>query len=97
MGYQSKTYSLSDEVIEAIEAARAEGVTPNQLLLDLLVKGQPVGRLATEEELGKVERNVTPRPVAKRGIQVEARSAKTCEHGKMSGYHCGMCGGLAKV
>ena len=25
MGYQSKTYSLSDEVVEAIEAARAKG------------------------------------------------------------------------
>jgi hypothetical protein len=37
MGYQSKTYSLSDEVVEAIEAAKAKGVTPNQLLKSALL------------------------------------------------------------
>lgn len=37
MGFQSKTYSLSDEVVAAIEAARAAGETPNQLLTRLLV------------------------------------------------------------
>lgn len=38
MGYQSKTYSLSDEVVAAIEAARAAGETPNQLLQRVLVQ-----------------------------------------------------------
>lgn len=32
MGYQSKTYSLSDEVVAVIEGARAAGLTPNQFL-----------------------------------------------------------------
>jgi hypothetical protein len=32
MGYQSKTYSLSDQVVEAIEAAKAGGLSPNQFL-----------------------------------------------------------------
>ena len=36
MKYQSKTYSLSDEVVEAIDAARAEGLTPNRFLRRLL-------------------------------------------------------------
>jgi hypothetical protein len=36
MGYQSKTYSLSDEVIEAIEAAKTGGLTPNQFLRRLI-------------------------------------------------------------
>jgi len=36
MGFQSKTYSLSDEVIEAIEAEKAAGVSPNQFLRRLL-------------------------------------------------------------
>lgn len=38
MGYQSKTYSLSDEVVQAIEAKRAEGVTPDQYLWSLIFK-----------------------------------------------------------
>lgn len=38
MGYQSKTYSLSDEVVAAIETARRErGETPNQLLRRVLL------------------------------------------------------------
>lgn len=32
MGFQSKTYSLSDEVVAVFERLKAEGVTPNQLL-----------------------------------------------------------------
>ena len=36
MGYRSKTYSLSDEVVEAIEAARSRGLTPNKFLRQLL-------------------------------------------------------------
>ena len=36
MPYQSKTYSLSDEVIAAIEAAREQGLTPNRFLRRVL-------------------------------------------------------------
>lgn len=36
MGYRSKTYSLSDEVIEAIERAKAGGTSPNQFLRELM-------------------------------------------------------------
>lgn len=36
MPYQSKTYSLSDEVIAAIEAARAKGLSPNKFLRQVL-------------------------------------------------------------
>lgn len=32
MPYQSKTYSLSDEVIAVIEQFKAQGVSPNRLL-----------------------------------------------------------------
>lgn len=38
MGYQSKTYSLSDEVVAAIDAKRAEGITPDQYLWALIFK-----------------------------------------------------------
>lgn len=36
MGYQSKTYSLSDEVVAAIDRARASGETPNRYLQRLI-------------------------------------------------------------
>jgi hypothetical protein len=36
MPYQSKTYSLSNEVIAAIEAAREQGETPNKFLRRVL-------------------------------------------------------------
>lgn len=36
MGYQSKTYSLSDEVVEAIESAKAGGTSPNRFLRQLM-------------------------------------------------------------
>jgi hypothetical protein len=36
MAYQSKTYSLSDEVVAVIEAAKAGGTSPNKLLRRVL-------------------------------------------------------------
>lgn len=36
MPYQSKTYSLSDEVIAAIDAAKAKGESPNKFLRRVL-------------------------------------------------------------
>ena len=44
MGYQSKTYSLSDEVVAAIEAKRAEGVSPDQYLWSLIFRTQKVSK-----------------------------------------------------
>lgn len=57
MAYQSKTYSLSDEVVEAIEAARAQGETPNQLLRRLLLS--PVDLDAVGPELSSKRGKVT--------------------------------------
>lgn len=37
MGYQSKTWSLSDEVVAIIEAAKANGESPNQFLRRVLL------------------------------------------------------------
>lgn len=36
MAYQSKTYSLSDEVVAAIEMARRDGLSPNKFLRQLV-------------------------------------------------------------
>ncbi len=38
MGYQSKTYSLSDEVIDVLEQYKDLGVTPNRLLTVVLIE-----------------------------------------------------------
>ena len=36
MGYQSKTWSLSDEVVQAVEEARRHGLSPNQYFRQLI-------------------------------------------------------------
>lgn len=41
MAYQSKTYSLSEEVIAAIDAARLAGETPNQFLRRVIAAEKP--------------------------------------------------------
>lgn len=41
MPYQSKTYSLSDEVVAAIDAAREQGETPNKFLRRVLGLDRP--------------------------------------------------------
>lgn len=40
MAYQSKTYSLSDEVVAVFERFKTEGVTPNQLLMRIFGIGK---------------------------------------------------------
>ena len=40
MGYQSKTYSLSDEVVAAIEEKREAGVTPDRFLWSLIFQAK---------------------------------------------------------
>lgn len=56
MAYQSKTYSLSDEVVAAIEHAKAQGQSPNQLLRRALLDadGKLIQRLRP-----KAQRNGT--------------------------------------
>ena len=40
MGYQSKTWSLSDEVVAVFEEFKAKGVSPNQLLTRIFAIGK---------------------------------------------------------
>lgn len=47
MAYQSKTWSLSDEVVEAVEAARLRGETPNQFFKRLIKEWEYACREAT--------------------------------------------------
>lgn len=61
MGYQSKTYSLSDEVVEAIEAARARGETPNQLLRRVLLRISEEPRSMSSAQREPHTTYVTPR------------------------------------
>jgi hypothetical protein len=69
MGYQSKTYSLSDEVVEAIDAARAGGLTPNQFLRRALGIEAGDGESRTSEPTAKKVKdwraNRTPLPKPK--------------------------------
>lgn len=64
MGYQSKTYSLSDEVIDAIESAKAGGTSPNKFLRELMgLDGESEPRVsspvvANSAQIAGVERGV---------------------------------------
>lgn len=58
MAYQSKTYSLSDEVVAAIELARQGGLSPNQLLRRALLTAD--GKLAQRLQ-PKTPKNGKPR------------------------------------
>lgn len=40
MGYQSKTWSLSDEVVAAVDDAKTRGESPNQFFLRLIREAQ---------------------------------------------------------
>lgn len=46
MGYQSKTWSLSDEVVAVFDEFKERGVSPNQLLMRVFA-------------IGKINRNFT--------------------------------------
>lgn len=62
MSYQSKTYSLSDEVVAAIEAARNRGLTPNKYLrgLVLLAAATEAGEYTTlSSVLARLEQGST--------------------------------------
>lgn len=58
MAYQSKTYSLSDEVVAAIDAARASGISPNRYLRHLLGIDPIVS--TTSEKVAEVQPIVKP-------------------------------------
>jgi hypothetical protein len=65
MPYQSKTYSLSDEVVTAIEAKRAEGVSPDQYLWSLIFRTQKISKralAAQERAAGDVTAKAVGRP-----------------------------------
>lgn len=60
MGFQSKTYSLSDEVVAAIEVARARGLTPNKFFLHLLAFEQS---MTTEPEDLRIDATARREPL----------------------------------
>lgn len=60
MSYQSKTYSLSGEVVAAIEAAKATGESPNQYLWRLIFGG----RKASERDVAQLVASVVTVPVS---------------------------------
>lgn len=66
MGYQSKTWSLSDEVVAVIEAAKANGETPNQFLRRVLLTER--GGVRTEAPL---THSITDTPPPARELLVE--------------------------
>lgn len=59
MAYQSKTYSLSDEVVAAIETAKAQGLSPNRLLKWVLLDkdGKLAQRLQAKNPMKTTARN----------------------------------------
>ncbi len=68
MGYQSKTYSLSDEVVEEIERQKAAGVSPDRLLwAALLQKRKPSKRAQRAVELAQSD--VTAQVVGRDDIE----------------------------
>lgn len=62
MGFQSKTYSLSDEVVAAIEVARSQGLTPNKFLRQLLKidENQTTGKGTVRDHVRQERLKVTP-------------------------------------
>lgn len=60
MPYQSKTYSLSDEVVAAIESAKATGESPNQYLWRLIFGG----RKASKRDVAQLVASVVTVPIS---------------------------------
>jgi hypothetical protein len=79
----------------------------NELVKRLKSEAALAGVTLREYVIGKLENDRAvdvPRaaevPARKRGAGTSERVSKpspTCPHGKEKGYHCGLCGGLAKV
>lgn len=65
MGYQSKTYSLSDEVVKAIDSARERGMTPNKYLLHLLAFEQSMTTKPDEIRVELAAETVSRKPPLK--------------------------------
>lgn len=65
MGHQSKTYSLSDEVIGVIEMARANGETPNKFLRRVLGIDKNI-ELAQRSKVTTETRRIRPKDDSKR-------------------------------
>lgn len=58
MAYQSKTYSLSDEVVAIFEDFRKQGVSPNQLLMRIFDLGKinPNGSIGDDSDIDEYRR-----------------------------------------
>lgn len=84
MGYQSKTYSLSDDVVAAIERAKVGGTSPNKFLRQLMGLD---GNGAEEVPVPVVAR-VDPAsiPGVSRGVPVQAPPVSTV---RVMCQHCG--------
>lgn len=68
MGFKSKTYSLSDEVIAIFDEFKAQGVSPNQLLMRIMGIGKidPNGGLDDNRDIEEMRRRHTQ---AERGLR----------------------------
>lgn len=73
MGYPSKTYSLSDEVVEAIDAARASGLSPNQFLRRALGIDKENGS-SPEPKEHVAQRAPKAKKASKRDAAIQARA-----------------------
>lgn len=75
MGYQSKTYSLSDEVVEAIEGKKAAGTSPDRFLWSLIFKQKkPSKREQVAEALRASDPMADERPEIAYGAHEELPS-----------------------
>lgn len=70
MAYQSKTWSLSDEVVAVFDEFRAKGVSPNQLLMRIFDLGKinPNGGLDDDSDIEEMrERHRKARGIREKG------------------------------
>lgn len=70
MAYQSKTWSLSDEVVAVFDEFRAKGVSPNQLLMRIFDLGKinPNGGLDDDSDIEEMrERHRQARGIRPKG------------------------------
>lgn len=70
MGYQSKTWSLSDEVVAVFEQFKAQGVSPNQLLLRIFDIGKinPNGGVGDDSDIEEMRRRHAAMTPISRGL-----------------------------
>jgi hypothetical protein len=94
--------NISDTLMKRLKSESAlAGVTLREYVIGKLGEnGRPCNnhRAVVPESGGEVRRDEGRQPDAAGGVEKRpVRAGKHCPHGKEKGYHCGMCGGLAKV